>query len=88
MEADTARVTLFDGGDIMYGNNVNESPRSGLDWRWWGDGGGGRRTGNGEGWGVAGESRGGGGLARMEGDGGTEEQLGKREGVGLDVIVF
>ena len=22
MEAETARVTLFDGGDIMYGNNV------------------------------------------------------------------
>ena len=28
---DTARVTLFDGGDMVYGNNVkNESPS--LDW--------------------------------------------------------
>lgn len=24
-EAETARVTLFDGGDIMYGNHVNKS---------------------------------------------------------------
>jgi hypothetical protein len=32
VEAETARVTLFEGGDIMYGNNVNESlGESGLD---------------------------------------------------------
>ena len=28
MEADTARVTLFDGGDIMYGNNVKSIAES------------------------------------------------------------
>lgn len=28
MEADTARVTLFDRGDIMYGNNVKSIAES------------------------------------------------------------
>ena len=53
VEAETARVTLFDGGDIMYGNNVNEPLGSGLDWRgvcW-------RMLGEGKRAGVVGERR-------------------------------
>ena len=94
MGADTARVTLFDGGDIVYGNNVkNESPS--LDWI---NGGcamaadvgvrGDEMVEGGARWRRVARSRRRAGWQRMAESWRTREQRGEREAVGLDVIVF
>ena len=49
MEAETARVTLFEGGDIMYGNNVKLTAQRVWTGLTVGGGGGGEKDGDGGG---------------------------------------